>query len=384
MSEHEPVTGAKTDASSEKAKLENAKLRLETQKLNEDLGWVGRFSTRIWPMVATSLTIILSVIAVVVSVLTQRNQADLQRKLAEETLAFNQSVHHDDSLRAAITLATDKSGDSDRRIAGIWQLNTAWSHPDDYEMVASTLTAELGLPDENRSARCAAAEVLGQAMKRAAMAHLPETDRDRLGKLLFGDPSGALGLVTIQNILASQSGTTNIQDAKKPCQTALDATREAIRKNWTDLRNRNFAGTDLRGIQLYQADLSGANFYGTKIQNANMRCTNVHDVSLGDADGKESADFLYSNMPGDNDPAIKALMPGDNDPAIKALAIKALADKGFIFQLDDATWRQWRDKGMRVDAQGKPVMSHQEGTPLQCLYSDVPHWQAIVKEVVKR
>jgi hypothetical protein len=367
MSEHKPEAGAADDPSSEKTKLENAKLRLETRKLQQDLDWVGRFSARVWPIVATSLTILLSVIAVVVSVRTQRDQADLQRKLAEETLSFNQSVHHDDSLRAAITLATDKSGDSDRRIAGIWQLNKAWSHPDDYEMVASTLTAELGLPDENRSARCAAAEVLGQAMERAVMAHLPDTDRDRLGNLLFGDPSGALGLVTIQNILASHSGTANIQDAEKPCQTALDATREAIRKNWVDLRNRNFAATDLRGIQLYKADLSGANLYGTKIQNANLRCSNLHNVSTGDAEGKESADLLYSNMPGDNDPAIKTL-----------------AEKGYLFQLDDATWRQWRDKGMRVDAQGKPVMSDQEGSPLQCLNSNIAHWQAIVREVAKK
>ena len=366
MSENEATKGPRIDASSEKAQLENDKLRLEVQKLNEDLGWVGRFSTRVWPMVATSLTIVLSIIAVVVSVVTQRNQADLQRKLAEETLAFNQSVHHDDSLRAAITLATDKSGDSDRRIAGIWQLNTAWSHPEDYEMVASTLTAELGLPDENRSARCAAAEVLGEAMERAAMAHLPDADRDHLGKLLFGDPSGALGLVTIQNILASQSGSNNIQDARKPCQTALDATREAIRKNWTDLRNRNFAGTDLRGIQLYQADLSGAGFYGAKIQNANFRCSNQHHAGTGNAEGFESADFLYSNDPDDNDPAIKSLV-----------------DKGYIFQLDDATWRQWRDKGMRVDKQGKPVMSDQEGSSLQCLSSDVQHWQAITKDFRK-
>jgi hypothetical protein len=234
-------------------------------------------------------------------------------------------------------------------------------------MVASTLTAELGLPDANRPARCAAAEVLGEAMTRSAMAHLADADRDRLGQLLFGDPSGALGLVTLQNIQASQSGTTNIQDAQKPCQTSLDATREAIRKNWTDLRNRNFAGTDLRGIQLYQPDLAGANFYGTKIQNANMRCTNLSHASLGDADGRESADFLYSNMPDDNDSSIKTL-----------------ADRGYLFQRDDAAWRQWRDKGMRVDEKGKPVISDQEGSPLQCLNSDVAHWEAIIKEVVKK
>lgn len=363
MSDPGAVVDPANDASSEKPALENAKLRLEIQKLNEDLGWVGRFSTRVWPMVATSLTIILSVIAVVLSVITQKNQADLQRRLAEQTLAFNQSVHHDDSLRAAITLATDMSGNSDRRMAGIWQLNTAWGHPDDYEMVASTLTAELGLPDENRAARCAAAEVLGEAMERAALAHLSDADRDRLGKLLFGDTSGTRGLVTIQNILASESGTPNFQDASKPCQTALDASREAIRKNWTDLRNRNFSGTDLRGIQLYQADLSGANFFGAKVQNANFRCANLHDAGLGNADGFESADFLYSNNPDDNDPELKPLV-----------------EKGLIFQLDDEVWRRWRDKGMRVDEQGKPVMSAEEGRPLQCVYGDVSHFQAILKE----
>jgi hypothetical protein len=80
MSEAEPVAGAEADATSDKAKLENAKLRLEIRKLNEDLGWIGRFSTRVWPMVATSLTIILSVIAVVVSVLTQFSPARSRRR----------------------------------------------------------------------------------------------------------------------------------------------------------------------------------------------------------------------------------------------------------------------------------------------------------------
>jgi 2,4-dienoyl-CoA reductase-like NADH-dependent reductase (Old Yellow Enzyme family) len=39
----------------------------------------------------------------------------------------SRTVHHDHSLRTAITLATDKTGDSDRRIAGIWQLTKAFA-----------------------------------------------------------------------------------------------------------------------------------------------------------------------------------------------------------------------------------------------------------------
>ena len=51
-------------------------------------------------------------------------------------------------LNQALTLATDKSADADRRVAGIWALNHYWSEPQYSNLVASTLTALLGVGEE--------------------------------------------------------------------------------------------------------------------------------------------------------------------------------------------------------------------------------------------
>lgn len=350
---------ASSSASSDPVRVPNLadqKLGLEIKKLNQEMDWVGRFSARIWPLIATLLTIVLSGIAIIVSFRTQQKQASLQTELAHEQLTFNSSVHHDEFLRAALSFATDNSGDSDRRIAGIWQLNSAWSNPDDFELAASTLTAELGLPDKFGPARCAAAEVIGNAMNQVS----PD-NRLRLASLLFGDASGAWGLVTRENVVLKESGQSNIQSPLEPCKTALDSTREAIRKNWTYLRKRDFAFTDLQGIQLYQADLAGSIFYKANISNSNLRCANLNNVNLENAIGKDSADFLYSNVKTSTDPMMEILF-----------------QKGVVFKLDDSDWIRWRSNGMRVDGHNKPILSGSDGVPLDCVSGDVNAWHRLL------
>lgn len=166
------------------SRLEKRKLTLEIKKLASETDAVGKFASRVWPMLASLLTLSVSAVAVLISISTQEKQR-----------LFEERQKHSEHLTEVLKLATDSSGEVDRRIAGIWQLSTAWKNPDDFATAASVLTAELGLPDKDRFARCAAAEALGSAMSTVDPGH-----RASLARLLFGDAEGNLGLVTHQNI----------------------------------------------------------------------------------------------------------------------------------------------------------------------------------------
>jgi hypothetical protein len=151
--------------------LHEQKLELDIKKTASDIDALGRFANKVWPIIATLLTFSLSSIAVWISISTQQKQ-----------FAAEQKQKHLESLNDALKLATDSSAEVDRRIAGIWQLRRSWEVTDDFEVAASTLTAELGLVgDKNRFARCAAAEVIG-----TAMSSVTQKERPILARILFG------------------------------------------------------------------------------------------------------------------------------------------------------------------------------------------------------
>jgi hypothetical protein len=195
------------------SRLEEQKLALEVKKLASESDVVGRFASRIWPMVASMLTLFVSVAAIWISISTPEKQR-----------LFEERQKHAEHLSDALKLATDGTGEVDRRIAGIWQLSIAWKSPDDFATAASVLTAE-ALPDKDRFARCAAAEVLGSAMSTVDPDH-----RASLARLLFGDTDGNLGLITHQNYVLQKTVQTKNTSTSASCESALDATKEAIRK----------------------------------------------------------------------------------------------------------------------------------------------------------
>jgi hypothetical protein len=316
-----------------KLNLEIKKLALEAKKLASENDVVGRFASRIWPMLATMLTLFVSVAAIWISISTQEKQR-----------LFEERQKHAEHLADALKLATDGTGEVDRRIAGIWQLSSAWKNPDDFGTAASVLTAELALPDKDRFARCAAADVLGRAMSTVDPEH-----RKSLAGLLFGDTEGNLGLITHQNYVLRQTAEKQNTSTSASCESALDATKEAIRKNWTYLRGVNLNATDLSHAPLYSADLARSLFFGAALQGTNLRCANLIGARLEDSRDATTADFTYAN--------VTDLLP--------VVTRQSALNRGAL-QMSDNEWQEWRANDFRL-ASGKSLLNGLNGTPASCL-----------------
>jgi hypothetical protein len=311
--------------------LDERKLELEVEKLRLDTDSVGRFASRIWPMIATMLTIVLSGIAVGVSMMAQRNQH-----------IFEQEQRHRESLTEALKLATDASGQADRRIAGIWQLNNFWASRDDRQVLASVLAAELGLDDKYRFARCAAAEAIGRAMSTVAA-----EDRPLLAKLLFGSSRGDIGLVVQEHYLLLHSGAPTA--ATNDCQTALDATREAIRKNWYYLREVNLQGMDLSRTQFYSADLAGSLLMYSTLDKANFRCANLSQASFDWSNWPDArADFTLAN--------VRDAVPRD---------FRSFAKEHGAIEMSDSEWTTWKKNGFRLSRHNGVLIPNMDASSVE-------------------
>jgi len=333
--------------------LENKKASLEIKKLENEVGPLGIFASHFWPMIATGLTILISVIAVVVSLMTQHEQV---------------IEKHKEGLSKAVELATDPNGKADRRIAAIWELNRFWDiHSDrvtdEQVLVANVLAAELTLGDDYRFARCAAAEVIGNAEgPRARKGDEQEAFAKTLSEVLYGKSSGEIGLIVRQHLLlrSAQPGPWNSfgypinpdPNASNRCMTSLDATREAIRNNWGYLRAINLNQTDLSRIQLYEADLAGASLRSAYLGHANFRCANLSNADLTGANW-DNADLHFA--------AVTNAKPQDFvDYAINHGAYKDLTDD---------QWLQWRLNTFLVKQQ-KPILQGTDGS--RCGTDEIP------------
>jgi hypothetical protein len=333
---------------------EREKLALEIQQLKDQLSPIGKLLSYFWPIFSSALTLTVSFGAIYISLSTTTRQ-----------LAFQEKERHDEGLRKAVELATDGSGFADRRIAGIWQLNGLWKDGHDDEILASVLSAELTLGDDRRFARCAAAEVIGNAITAADLAEDPvhaEHDARRRVHLLYGSRSGDIGIVVQQHLMLrqiigdqrDQNGCFRKVDplASTSCTTALDATREAIRKNWEYLRDANLNCTDLSKIQLYEADLSKASLRGAALPHSNFRCSNLFQADMTGADWT-MADFRFANVTG----------------AIPAEFVRFATAHGAFEHMDDDTWLRWRRAGFLVKGGGYLL---KEGSGSRCGEGEVP------------
>jgi hypothetical protein len=311
---------------------EQQKLSLEIQQLKDQLSPLGKVLSYIWPILSSILTVGVSFLAVYISVRTANNQS-----------IFQENQQHDQTLSKAVELATDSSGFADRRIAGIWELNTFWDGKKDDTILASVLSAELTLGDERRFARCAAAEVVGNAIKTSVFSDGSQ-DVDTAKKrvhLLYGSRSGDIGIVIQQHLMLRQNISSELDQhgcfkvvdpaASNSCTTSLDATREAIRKNWAYLRDGNFNCTDLSKIQLYEADLAGASLRGAALPNANFRCANLYRADMTGADWTK-ADFRFANV----------------SEAVPQEFVIFAKQQGAFTKMDDGTWLRWRQNGFLV------------------------------------
>jgi Pentapeptide repeats (8 copies) len=230
------------------------------------------------------------------------------------------------NLQEALAMATDtnKSGDA-RRISGIYQLQQFWEYEKYEPVVAATLSALLIQPEpSNPDVRCAAAEVIGGAY----------TDKNsqseratRIAHLLYGYADGTWGLVSSENYLLRQKNKDAANefyktDQKLVCTTPMIATREAVRKNWENLRETNLQYLNLTSARLYQADLHGANLENTYLDAANLRCANLSNAILKGATIDNDTDIFLTNISGVDNPTLFA--------------------QATTVQLSDAEWQFWK------------------------------------------
>jgi hypothetical protein len=200
------------------------------------------------------------------------------RSAAQQLNQYN--VQND--FNQTVQAATDKNQSIERRITAVIALGRFWNRPT-YEKELgrdlSVLVAARG--SEDRPLRCMAASVIGEAISGFAQMHggADEGRSKRISQLLYGSRTNwSIGFVTKSNY-DLRIGQSSIL-ASNDCLSELDATREAIRKNWEYLRGVNLNDTDLRNIQLYSADLEGASLMRTEVKDANFECANLQGTTF--------------------------------------------------------------------------------------------------------
>lgn len=209
------------------------------------------------------------------------------------------------------------------RIAGIWMLNSYWDNNNNsnsnklvnklagfftnevilYKPIANTLSAIVASDEEN-DVRLAAAEVIGNAYQGdwRAKEELgvkdnlePRNKVESLRFLLYGNGTkGIKGTLTWANQrLRKECDEEKKSLGKEKCNdeltSKLEATKEAIRRNWENLENANLSDTDLTKAALYEANLKRANLAraklrGTKFVDANLTRVNLINADLTEAD----------------------------------------------------------------------------------------------------
>jgi hypothetical protein len=169
-----------------------------------------------------------------------------------------------DAAKAALT-GTDES-----RISVISQLAGLWDRAADPELneIANTL-CEL-LRNDSERVRLAAAEAIGKAYTESTAS----SRQEKVKRLLYGSTRDWHTGVVVELNKALQ---------KEPARFApqLIATREAIRKNWENLRNTHLRDASLIAASLYESRLQGA-----YLRDADLRCADLRGADLSGADVK--------------------------------------------------------------------------------------------------
>jgi hypothetical protein len=213
-----------------------------------------------------------------VSVKQLSDAIDQWRATAQQS--NQQSIQSD--FRKTIDAATDATQSPERRVTSIVALGEFWKQQA-YEKQLAQMLAVLIVAggSENRPIRCMAAEVIGDAIVGTSEMHggNDEERSKRISQLLYGSRVGwTIGSITKANIGLRRQ--LPLARPSNDCLTELDATREAIRKNWEYLRGVNLNDTDLRSIQLYSADLKSGSIMRADVSDANFECANLEETTF--------------------------------------------------------------------------------------------------------
>jgi hypothetical protein len=124
------------------------------------------------------------------------------------------------------------------------------------------------------------------------------------------------------------SSSEDSVSATVECTTPLASTREAIRKNWENLRSTNLQFTDFSFSQLYEADLSKSTLKGAYLHGANLRCANLADADINDAMIDDSTDTRLIDV---------------YNTSVPATLTRAVS-------LSDEYWHRWKQSKFKMSA----------------------------------
>jgi hypothetical protein len=309
------------------------KLRLEIRKLRQETSRWTRISSVFWPIAASLFTAVLGYAT------WRGTQLETRRENVQKEREF---------MSSALKDATDSHSGIVRQIAGLWQVNAFWTEADQdtQDVIAATLAGILG-SSADPQIRCVAAEVIGNAITEpdGFVGHSGSERAAHLAHILYGHRRGTIGVVVFQNLQAkakfASSPTEHCYGDTDA--TPLDATKEAIRKNWEYLREVNLANTDLEDTWLYSADLDGALLANARLARIDLRCANLAHTDFSGSD-LTGADFFLAHL---------------DHTAPEALTNALPVSK--LFNGTEEEWNKWRDNNFRVNKKSNlPVLKQSD------------------------
>jgi len=251
-----------------KRELELEKLRAEVALAKSQVTFLGNFSRLMWPMITSAVTVGVSLAALIVSLVTSNKQARLQYEQDDEKL-----------FAANLEIAMNDALGSTRRVTSISTLSSFWGNEKHEKVLAETLSALLAAPGD-KVIGMAAADVIGLAITEP----LDEQGKARRAALLYGSTNTwEVGTVIRQHKFLIGGDSLPCESPRNGDDDPVEATREAIRKNWEFLRRAHLRGTDLTGIRLYGADLTGAYLVEAKLDRADLRGAMIDGADFTDS-----------------------------------------------------------------------------------------------------
>lgn len=332
--------GADSDAEYLAAKraLELEKLRAEVALSKSQVTFLGNFARLLWPVITSAVTVGVSLAALIVSLVTSSRQARLQYAQDDQKL-----------LVGYLETATNNALAPTRRVASIWTLSHFWDNKGHEKLLAETLSSLLGAADD-KSIGMAAAEVIGLAITEST----DNITKARRATLLYGNRDRwQVGTVIRQHWFLIDSDS-------RPCESLLDnddlrvqATREAIRKNWEYLRGAHLKRTDLTGVRLYESDLTDAFLVEAKLDKADLRGATVTGASFTDSCVRGANVKDLDGTPR-APPNFKAWALDHGAVEMTEPQFETWRQNGFK-RPPDADWAAWRTAGFPVGNDGTPV-----------------------------
>ena len=232
------------------------------------------------------------------------------------------------------------------------------------DAIASTLVASL--IDVSPIVRRSAVEAIEQAVHgtkdlAACRSGRPgEVLEDRI-RLLYGDSgTDVRGVLTRHLASLEQSGVAYLGTDGVSVETAIQAAKDGLRKNWECLRHANFRGLDLTGLELFEANLQHADLRETTLDWVDLRGSDLSDALFLDARqpatvSVRSTRFAnVANLRGVPDFKKWALAHGAVEMTAEQYRMWRIRWQGVDTTLS-IDWPRWSESEFKIDEYGCPI-----------------------------